>query len=125
MQVHILHPVVLILGVLFALRRMSVSQQQADQHPGVAADAFDRWKLQASRAYFLGMSACFGKVLLDYLLAYLFPAVSAAALPRSFRIGIGLTLDVAWVVLVIVSYLRVRKAHALAREIGVERPLAG
>jgi hypothetical protein len=118
MAIHPLHPVVLIIGILFALRRLDVSQRLAEQYPGAGAEAFDRWKLLAMRAYGLGMSGCFGKVLLDYLLAYLFhlhppPAVVARA--------IGISLDVGWVVLVAVSYLRVRKAHALAREIGVER----
>ena len=117
MEIHQLHPVVLIIGVLFALRRMNVSMREAADHPGVSAEAFDRWKLEAARAYRLGMSACFGKVLFDYLFAYLFRAYPP---PVVLAWGVGLSLEILWVVLVAVSYWRVRKAHALAREIGVE-----
>lgn len=118
MQTHILHPVVLILGVLFALRRMDVSMRAAEQHPTVPVEAFARWKLRAGRAYGLGMAACFGKVLLDLAFAYWFFRLSPP--PQAVRLAIGITLDVGWVVLVVVSYWHVRKAHALAREIGVE-----
>jgi hypothetical protein len=123
-EVHPLHPVVLVLGVLFGLRRLDVSQRTSDQYPGVDPAGFSRWKLLAAGAYRLGLTACFGKVLLDYALAYLFSTISPAAFPRAARIAIGLTLDVGWVVLVVLAFLRARKAHALARELGVERPRA-
>ena len=118
MQVHTLHTVVLVIGVLFALRRMSVSIRTLDQHPGVAPRAFEDWKARARRAYGLGMSACFGKVLADYAVVYL-----SSWLPTPFvlvRVA-GIGLEVAWVVLVVVSYLRVRRVHTFAREIGVEQ----
>jgi len=119
-QTHLLHPVVLVIGVLFALRRMDVSMRAPEQHPGVPGEAFARWKLRASRAYGLGMAACFGKVMLDFAFAYWFFRLSPP--PAAVRWTIGLTLDVGWVVLVVLSYWQVRKAHALAREIGVEAP---
>ena len=115
--VHPLHPVVLILGVLFALRRMSVSQRLPDDHPGVAPQAFDRWKALARSAYGLGMSACFGKVLADYAVSYL---VGRFPVPIVLVRGVGIGLEIAWVALFVLSYLRVRRAHKLAREIGVE-----
>jgi hypothetical protein len=119
-QTHLLHPVVLVIGVLFAMRRLDVSMRAPEQHPTVPAEAFARWKLRASRAYGLGMAACFGKVLLDFAFAYWFFRLSPP--PQPVRFAIGLSLDVGWVVLVAVSYWHVRKAHALAREIGVEAP---
>jgi hypothetical protein len=64
------------------------------------------------------MASCFGKVLLDFGFAYLFFRIYAP--PTVARWTIGLTLDVGWVVLVVVSYLRVRRAHRLARELGVD-----
>jgi hypothetical protein len=119
LQIHLLHPVVLIIGLLFALRRMDVSMRAADHYPGIDPDAFNRWKRLAMGGYGLGMAACFGKLLLDSLFAYLF---SRGFLPfQNVRWGIGGTLDVGWVVLVVLSYLRVRRAHALAREIGTDR----
>jgi len=119
-QTHLLHPVVLIIGLLFAMRRMDVSMRAAEQYPSVAAAAFASWKLRASRAYGLGMAACFGKVLLDFAFAYWFRRLSPP--PQAVRFAIGFSLDVGWVVLVALSYWNVRKAHALAREIGVEAP---
>ena len=121
MQTHFLHPVVLIIGVLFALRRMDVSMRAPEQYPTVAAEAFARWKLRAGRAYGLGMAACFGKVLLDFAVAYWFFNLPPPP-PAAVRKAIGVSLDVGWFVLVAVSYWQVRKAHALAREIGVEAP---
>jgi hypothetical protein len=118
MVIHPFHPVVLIIGVLFALRRLNVSMRAAEQYEGVDTEAFGRWKLQALRAYGLGMSGSFGKVLLDYLLAALFHLRPP---PMLVARAIGISLDVGWVVLVAVAYFRVHKAHALAREIGVER----
>lgn len=117
MQVHPFHPVVVVIGLLFALRRMSVSLRALEQHPGVDAAAFETWKARARSAYGLGMSACFGKVLVDYALAYLFERLQPPLL--AMRV-VGIGLELAWVALVIVSYLRISKTHSFAREIGVE-----
>jgi hypothetical protein len=117
-QVHLFHTIVVILGVLFVLRRMDVAQRGPDQYPGVDSEAFARWKLTASRAYRLGLTACFAKVLLDYCFAYLFRAYPP---PAVVRWSIGLTLDIGWAILVGVSYWRIRGAHALARELGIEK----
>jgi hypothetical protein len=116
-QVHIFHPVVLVIGVLFALRRMSVSMRTLDQHPGVEQQDFERWRAHARSAYGLGMAACFGKVLLDYAVVY---GVSRFGVPFALVRGMGVGLEIGWIALVVVAYLRVRKAHSLAREIGVE-----
>jgi len=114
---HPLHLVVLVLGVLFSLRHMDVGHRGAEQHPEVEIQGFTRWKLLASRAYRLGLSACFGKVLLDFLFAYLFRMRPP---PVALAWGIGLTLDIGWAVLVGVSFWRIRAAHKLARELGIE-----
>jgi hypothetical protein len=119
LQIHFLHPVVLIIGVLFALRRMDVSMRSAEQFPGIDPEAFQRWKRFAMGGYGLGMAACFGKVLLDFGFAYLFSRGFAPY--ETVRRGIGITLEVGWIGLVVVAYLRVRRAHALAREIGTDR----
>lgn len=121
MQIHTLHPVVLIVGVLFALRRMSVSMRTLEQHPGVEAGAFERWKAAARSAYGIGMAACFGKVLLDYAVVYVF---SHYPLPVPVFRALGIGLELAWIGLVVFAYVRVRRAHRFAREIGVEAPLA-
>jgi hypothetical protein len=117
-SVHPLHIVVLVLGVLFSLRLMDVAQRSEEHHPGVDPSEFRRWKGLARGAYRLAQSACFGKLLLDFLFAYSFRAFPP---PAALRWTIGLTLDGGWVVLMIVSYARIRKAHKLAAALGVER----
>jgi hypothetical protein len=116
---HPLDLVALILGILFTLRQMHVSNRQLDQHPGVSAENFEQWKRRALSAYRLGSSACFAKVLLDIGLSQLMARV---ALPSGLRIGIGLSLDIGWVALVIYSYVRVTRARSFGREVGIEAP---
>jgi hypothetical protein len=116
--VHPFHPVVVIIGVFFALRRMSLSLRTAEEHPGVDAAAFERWRTLARRAYGLGMSACFGKVLLDYALAYLFERLNP---PMPVARAIGISVELGWVALVVMSYLRVRAARKVEQELGIER----
>jgi hypothetical protein len=117
---HPLDLVALILGILFTLRQMDVTNRQADRYPGVPTQDFERWKRSATLAYRWGSSACFGKVLLDIGFSQLMARV---ALPAGARWGIGLTLDIGWVALVIYSYVRVMRARRYAREIGVELAL--
>lgn len=107
----------LIFGVLFSLRHMDVTQRSQEHYPAVREEDFVRWKQAASSAYRLGMAACFGKILLDivvYKMMLTFPP------PAVLRWSIGLSLDIGWIALVVWSYLRIRRAHALAREIGVQ-----
>ena len=105
------------LGVLFALRQMDVSQRQASSFPQVTEAEFNRWWRKARGAYRLGSSACFGKIMLDIAAAYV---MRHSAMPRGLRLGIGLSLDLGWVVLVILAVWQSSRAHALARDLGIE-----
>jgi hypothetical protein len=114
---HPLDLISLILGILFTIRQMDVTQRQAASYPGVREADFNRWWQRARGAYKLGGSVCFGKILLDIGMAYLMRRVP---MPPGARIGIGLTLDLGWVALVVLAVLRSQRAHALARELGIE-----
>jgi hypothetical protein len=116
---HPLDLVALILGILFTLRQMDVANRQPDRYPHVPVADFERWKRAALVAYRWGASACFAKVLLDIAFAYLMGRYS---FPSGLRWGIGLTLDLGWVGLVIYSYVRVMRARALGRQVGTEAP---
>ena len=114
---HPLDLIALVLGILFTIRQMDVTQRQAANYPGVREADFTRWWGRARGAYRLGSTVCFGKILLDIAMAYVMRRVP---MPSPVRIGIGLTLDLAWVALVVVAVLRSQRAHALARELGIE-----
>jgi len=114
---HPLDLIALVLGILFALRLMDVTQRQATSYPGLREAEFARWWQRARGAYRLGSSACFGKILADIIAAY---AMRHTQMPSAARWGIGLTLDLGWVVLVALAVFRSNRAHALARDLGIE-----
>jgi hypothetical protein len=115
---HPLDLIALVLGVLFALRQMDVTQRQAASFPHVPPADFDRWWKKARGAYRLGSSVCFGKIMLDIVVAR---AMGAWPLPNAARWGIGLSLDAAWAVLVVLAVWRSSRAHRLARELRIEK----
>jgi hypothetical protein len=118
---HPLDLIALVLGVLFALRQMDVTQRQAAQFPHVPPADFARWWQKARGAYRLGSSVCFGKVLLDVVVAR---AMGAWPLPNAARWAIGLSLDAIWAALVLLAVWRSSRAHRLARELGIEKSVA-
>jgi hypothetical protein len=118
---HPLDLVALILGIFSALRQMDVAARRAESYPGVEAATFERWQKQAKAAYRLGMAANFGKVLIDLVMSRL---LWAFPIPTALRTGIGVSLDVAWVVLLVLTFVRARRALAFAREHGLEKRAA-
>jgi hypothetical protein len=114
---HPLDLIALVLGILFTLRQMDVTQRQAKSFPQVSEADFTRWWRQARGSYRLGSSACFGKILLDVFAAYVMRHV---ALPAPLRIGIGVTLDLGWLTLVLIAWRGSHRAHGLARDLGIE-----
>jgi hypothetical protein len=115
---HPLDLVALILGIYSALRQMEVSGRHASSYPDVDAGVFERWRKLAQSAYRLGMTANFGKVLLDLVLSWLLWAIP---MPTALRRGIGLSVDALWVALVILTFVRARRALSFAREHGIEK----
>jgi hypothetical protein len=116
---HPLDLIALVLGVLFAIRQMDIAQRQAKNYPHVALPDFERWLARARGAYRLGANVCFAKIMLDIAVAYW---MRHTFLPAAVRWGVGLSLDVTWAVLVVLAVWRSQRAHALAREVGVEAP---
>lgn len=114
---HPLDLIALILGILFTLRQMDVTQRQAANFPAVREADFTRWWELARGAYRLGSSVCFAKILLDIAAAYW---MRHAPPPAAVRWAVGLTLDLGWIALVIVAWVRSRRAHAVARDLGIE-----
>jgi len=115
---HPLDLIALILGVLAAMRQLETSGRRPESYPWVDASNFERWKQAARAAYRLGVSACFGKVLLDIALSLLF---RVRPLPFPVRVTIGVSVDLGWIVLMGVAFTRWRRASAIAREVGMDR----
>lgn len=116
---HPLDLIYLILGVLFSLRQLDVSMRLAKNHPNVAEADFERWKRTSLLAYRTGAWTSFGKVLIDIVLAYTFRSLLP---PVVLMRSVGIALDVAAVALIVYAVVRIRRARALGRELGVELP---
>jgi len=114
---HPLDLIALVLGILFTLRQMDVAQRQASQFPQVREADFTRWWQLARGAYRVGSTVCFAKIFLDILAAYW---IRHALPPAAARWTVGLTLDLGWLALIGVAWFRSRRAHALARDLGIE-----
>jgi hypothetical protein len=94
-----------------------MSMRLAKDHPNVPEGDFERWKRASVLAYRTGAWTSFGKVLIDIVLAYAFRSLLPPVLVMR---GLGIAIDVAAVVLVIYAVVRIRRARALGRELGVE-----
>lgn len=116
---HPLDIVYLILGVLFSLRQLDVSMRRATSYPNTNEADFERWKRAAVLAYRIGAWSCFGKVLLDIVLAYVFRSLLP---PVMLMRSVGVALDVGAVALVVYAIVRIRRSRVLAREVGTEAP---
>ena len=89
---HPLDLIALILGVLAALRQLETSGRRPERYPWVDPANFERWQRTAQAAYRLGVSACFGKVLLDIALSLLF---RVRPLPFPVQVTVGVSVDLA------------------------------
>jgi hypothetical protein len=114
---HPLDIVYLILGVLFSLRQLDTSMRRATSYPNTTEADFERWKRTAVIAYRIGAWSCFGKVLLDIVLAYAFRSLLP---PVVLMRTVGIALDVGTVALIVYAIVRIRRSRVLAREVGTE-----
>jgi hypothetical protein len=112
--------IALVLGILFSLRQMDITQRQKASYPEVAEADFTRWQSLARGAYRLGGTACFGKIGFDIVFAFLLRRGLRPPYAVQLTLGIGATLACA--VLVGIAVWRSRRSHELARELGIERP---
>lgn len=110
--------IALVLGILFSLRQMDIAQRQKERYPAVSEPDFKRWYDLARGAYRLGATACFGKIFLDIVFAFLLRR--GLRLPFTVQLTLGLGITVACAALVGLAIWRSRRAHELARELGIE-----
>lgn len=109
----------LVFGILLTMRKLDVSHRLAEQFPHVPSADFEGWKAQAMGAYGFGVWACFLKLVVDFVGKYLFFRFQPS---REVGLVIGIGIDVAWIVAMIVTYRRIRAAHVVAGRLGIETP---
>ena len=113
------HPVDLIailLGIFLAMRKTEVRAEEAARYPQVPVEDFERWRALALRAYTIGTVACFAKVILDFACAAI---IQRWSLPVWLVRTVGVSLDVGWVVALVVCWLRSRAARKLGEQMGL------
>jgi hypothetical protein len=113
------HPfdiVAILLGIFLALRKSDVRAEDPSRHPRVALADFDSWRKNTLAAYSLGARACFAKVMADFaFLAVLQRTTMSLGLQRA----IGVSLDAAWVIALVLCWVGTRKARKQALAIGM------
>jgi len=110
--------IALVLGILFSLRQMDIAQRQKERYPAVSEPDFRRWYDRARGAYRLGATACFGKIFFD--IAFAFFLRRGLRPPFALQLTLGVGVTVACAALVGLAVWRSRRAHELARELGIE-----
>ena len=112
----------IIFGILLTLRKLDVAHRQPSQHPEVTADDFALWQASAMRAYGFGIWACFLKIVVDFVGRWAFGVFQPPLVAGRI---IGISLELAWIAAMVVTWRKVSAAHRLAERVGVETPRGG
>lgn len=111
---HPLDIVALLLGVFLLMRKSDVRAEDAANYPESLRAELESWRARALAAYTIGTRACFGRVFADFIFMALLRRV---AVPDFLRWGVGIAIDVGWVALLVLCWLRARSAHKLKASI--------
>lgn len=115
MGVDVLDIVATILGVWFTLRKLDAQGRQPEAFSHVARADFLDWQEREVSVYRAAVWACFGKVAVDLAFTYLVAPGQDARLVRA----VGATIDLSWLLAVVVSLFRARAVHAHRRRLGI------
>jgi len=114
------HPfdiIAILLGIFLALRKSDVRSDDASRYPTLTRVDFDRWQQLALGAYTLGTRVCFFRVLADFaFLAYL----QRSSMDLTLQRVLGVSLDLVWVALLGLVWVRSRRARHFMEELGVD-----
>ncbi len=105
-----------IFGILLTVRKLDVSKREASEFPAVEAARFDAWRARTVSTYAWGSRACFLKVVLDFG----FTMLVATHLPATLVRVIAATIDLSWVAMMIVTWIRARRANAEQKSLGLD-----
>lgn len=108
--------VALVLGIFFTIRKLDVRKREASDFPAVDRAGFERWKATALLSYNLGSFGCFAKIALDYGFQFLAARIGLA---WSVVRGVGFSLFVVWVGVVVLAWVQSARARRLRDELGI------
>lgn len=109
--------VAVILGVFYTVRKLDIRKREPAKFPHVPGEEFMRWRDREAGAYSLASAACFLKLILDY--AFLFVA-RKAELDAGVVRTVGASLFAAWLVALIVSFLRMNAARKMREHLEID-----
>lgn len=104
-----------IFGVLFTIRKLDAQRRERSEFPHVAPAAFAIWQKREVSVYGLGLMACFSKVVAKLILVYGVGPSMGYPLLRT----LGMTVDLSWLVLLIVTLVRAHFVSQRRRELGI------
>jgi hypothetical protein len=116
---HPLDIVALLLGVFLLMRKSEVRVEEAANYPESVRADFETWRARAFAAYTIGTRACFGRVFVDFLFMALLHRVTV---PDALRWGVGVAIDVGWIALLVLCWVRARSAQKLKLGLGPPIP---
>jgi tetratricopeptide (TPR) repeat protein len=96
--------VAIILGVLFTIRKLDAQRRNHKEFSHVEEAAFLSWRDQEVSVYGAAMFACFAKVFADWIFVYFFADGLEVRLVRA----VGATIDISWLVVMLVTFFRTR-----------------
>jgi len=114
--------IAVIIGISYTLRRLSLARQEIPAGSVLPA-GFEAWRAAQLRAYFIGASACFGKVVLGN--AFLFVMGQLAVGDESWgKRGVSIAIDVLWIVGLVVAMLNSAKARKVRQNLNLPEVFA-
>lgn len=111
------------LGIWTTIRKLDVRWREPGQFPEVPPDEFAAWKKKALKAYNIGGTACFLKVIGDIAFVYLY--VNRAHANAVVVTLVGLTIFAGWLAAMVFTFVGARAARRIQISLGIDltRPM--
>lgn len=110
----------ILLGIFFTIAKLDAQGRKASAFPEVPAVDFERWRDWTVSIYRLGSGVCFLRVIFHqgWSLYLSRQTLSGPVAPPSLRYP-ALAMDLLFVAVLAVTFLRGNRARALRRELGI------
>jgi hypothetical protein len=115
MRVDVLDILAVVFGVWFTVRKLDAQSRQARDFPHVEPGAFAAWQRLEVGVYQLASLGCLLKVLLDVS----FTSFGLSRVPPPLGRAVGAAIDVGWLLLLLVTFVRAAGARRRRQDLGV------